>query len=172
MNEIVNNILTRRSIRKFTDEEIPEEILNDIMTAAIYAPSGKNCQTWEFTVITNVEKIQNLARLIGEELNRSEYDFYKPTVLIIPSNERESVWGQEDNACALENIFLAAHSYGIGSVWINQMQGLSDKEEIRKELRIMQIPDDHVIYGMAALGYPASKEVSKVTKIGRVTYIK
>ena len=172
MNEIMNNILTRRSIRKFTDEAIPEEIINDIMTAAIYAPSGKNCQTWKFTVITNIEKIQNLAKLIGQELNRSEYDFYKPTVLIIPSNERESVWGQEDNACALENIFLAAHSYGIGSVWINQMQGLSDKEEIRKELRIMQIPDNHVIYGMAALGYPASKEVPKVTKTGRVTYIK
>ena len=56
---------------------------------------------------------------------------YNPQVLLVPSNERENPHGMEDNACALENIFLAAHSFGIGSVWINQLRDICEEEEVR-----------------------------------------
>ena len=121
MNEVMNAILTRRSIRKFTADPIPAEVLEDLVKAALHAPSGMGKQTWQFTVVTNQEIIHRLCGLIGTELGREGYDMYGPAAVIIPSNEKESPWGKEDNACAMENIFLAARSYGVGSVWINQM---------------------------------------------------
>lgn len=171
MNEVMHTILTRRSIREFSNKQIPIDILNDILKAAIYAPSGMNQQTWKFTAVCNCEKIQKLADAVGKELNRENYNFYNPAVLILPSNERESIWGKEDNACALQNIFLAAHSFGIGSVWINQLQNICDKPAIRTILDEFEIPKQHIIYGAAALGYSAQQSKTEVQKIGKIHII-
>ena len=121
MNETMNTILTRRSTRKFLNRPIPEEELQQIIQAALHAPSGMGRQTWQFTVVKNRGKIQELAAVIRKVLDRDGYDMYQPEVIIIPSNDRESPFGREDDACAMENMFLAAHSMGIGSVWINQL---------------------------------------------------
>mgnify|MGYP001852801381 FL=1 len=154
MNETLKTILTRRSTRKFLNKPIPAEDLDLIVQAALHAPSGMGKQTWQFTVVKNRDKIQKLAAVIGEVLGREGYDMYAPEVLVIPSNEKESRFGREDDACAMENIFLAAHSLGIGSVWINQLQNICDDPKIRAELTALGIPADHVVYGLAALGYP------------------
>lgn len=164
MNDFVKTLLTRRSVRAFKPDPVSVEDLETLMEAAAYAPSGMNRQTWEFTAVANPEKIQELAALIREELGREQYDMYRPAALIIPSNRKDSPFGREDNACALENIFLAAHSMGIGSVWINQLQGISDRPAIRKFLTELGIPEDHVVYGMAALGYAAKEPAADVKK--------
>lgn len=155
MNEVMQAILSRRSIRQFTDQEVPKEVLEDLAQAALHAPSGMGKKTWKFTVISNREKIRQLAEIMGKTLGRDGYNMYDPTALIIPSNLKDSPFGKEDNACALENLFLAAYSYGVGSVWINQMRDICDDPAIRPILTQLGIPEDHVVYGMAALGYPA-----------------
>ena len=124
MNETLKTILTRRSTRKFLNKPIPEEELRQIIQAALHAPSGMGRQTWQFTLVKNREKIQALAAVIEKTLRRTGYDMYQPEAVLIPSNDRESPHGREDDACAMENILLAAHSMGIGSVWINQLQGI------------------------------------------------
>lgn len=173
MNEVMNAILTRRSIRKFTDQPIPEDVLKDIVDAALHAPSGMGKQTWQFTVITNKEMISRLADTIGNELGRENYDIYKPAALFMPSNITGGNWTKEDNACALENAFLAAHSHGVGSVWINQMQNINDRPAIRAILDELGVPADHSVTGMAALGYPApDAPVLPIERIGKVVYIK
>ena len=171
MNEVMKNILTRRSVRKFSKQPVEREIIEDIVKAGLYATSAMNRQTWKFTVVTNQEKIKKLCEAIGNELGRGGYDMYQPTLLIIPSNHRDTVWGREDNACALENMFLAAHSYGVGSVWINQLQGISDKPEIRAVLDAFGIPAEHVVYGVASMGYPAETVTDEKARIGAVAYI-
>ena len=148
MNAIIENLLTRRSTRAFLQKEIPDNELNEILQAAIYALSGMG------------------------KLGRKGYDMYRPQVLIIPSNQKENPHGMEDNACALENIFLAAHSFGIGSVWINQLRTLCDDPEVRALLDEFEIPSDHVVYGMAALGYPADAPKKEIHKIGEIRIIK
>lgn len=153
MNETMKTILTRRSIRKFSDKLISDEILKELVDAGMHAPSGMCRKTWRFTVVSNADMIKKLTETIAKVLGREGYDMYKPTALIIPSNHKDSVWGVEDNACALENIFLAAWSYGVGSVWINQLRNICDEPDIRQILREMDIPDNHVVYGLAALGY-------------------
>ncbi len=164
MNPVLTNILTRRSVRSFSDQAIPEEALEHIVKAALYAPSGMNRQTWQFTVVKNQETIQKLAGLISQELERENYDMYRPKVLIIPSNKADNKHGPEDNACAMENMFLAAWSYGIGSVWINQLRDICGRPAVRAFLRDLGIPDDHVVYGMAALGYPAQPAADSIAE--------
>lgn len=171
MNPVIENILTRRSVRKFTDAKISREDLELILKTAVYAPSGMNRQTWEFTAVTDRKKLDRFAEIIGKELDREGYSFYNADVLIIPSNVREGFWSKEDNACALENIFLAAHSLGIGSVWVNQLQLISDRPAVRELLSEWGIPKDHVVYGMAALGYAAEEPSQEVSKKGVIRII-
>lgn len=173
MNETMKTILERRSIRSFSAEPISDEILKDLADAAMHAPSARCRKTWKFTVITNKEIIKKLTAVIEKILDRPGYDMYNPVALIIPSNNRDNNFGREDNACALQNIFLAAESYGVGSVWINQLTGICDEPEVRKLLRELEIPDDHVVYGIAALGY-ANPDAAKpsYTELGEVNFIK
>ena len=170
MNEVMQAILERRSIRHFTDQAVPKEVLADLAQAALHAPSGMGKKTWRFTVVSNREKIRRLADVMGKVLGRDGYNMYDPTALIIPSNLKDSRFGMEDNACALENIFLAAYSYGVGSVWINQMRDICDDPQIRPLLSEMGIPEDHVVYGMAALGYPA-EEGHGYKDIGEIAFV-
>ena len=171
MNPVIENILTRRSVRKFTDKKIAKEDLEVLCKAALCAPSGMDKQTWQFTVVADTEKIQALAQAVGKALDRENYNMYKPAALIIPSNARDSLWGMEDNACALENIFLAAHALGIGSVWVNQVRHCCDEPEIRSILTAWGIPEDHVVYGIAALGYQDGEPQGEVEKIGVVKFV-
>lgn len=171
VNETMKTILERRSIRSFSDKPVSDEILRDLADAAMHAPSARCKKTWKFTVVTNKDLIQRLAKVIEKVLDRPGYDMYKPTAIIIPSNERDNNFGKEDNACALQNIFLAAESYGVGSVWINQLTGICDEPEVRELLKEMEIPDSHVVYGLAALGY-ANTPKPEYREIGEIKFIK
>ena len=172
MNQTMETNLTRRSIRSFEKKPIPEEDMKQIVDAALHAPSAMGRQTWKFTVVMNREKIQQLAGAAGKVLGREDYDMYSPEALIIPSNSKESRFGRDDNACAMENIFLAAHSLGIGSVWINQLHGICDEPAVREVLREFGIPDDHVVYGLAALGYADDTVIQPKERIGTVAWIR
>lgn len=173
MNKILENIMTRRSVRSFEDKRIEKDDLEQIVKAAIYAPSGMGRQSWHFTVLQNKDKMKELAKAIAKKLNKDEntYNFYNPDVLVMASNDKDNVNGLADCSCALENIFLMAHELGIGSVWINQLRGICDEPEIRPILKELGIPDQHVVWGMAALGYPAEIPTAKERKEGTVHYI-
>lgn len=162
-NELIKLIKTRRSIRSFTDKEISRQDLETITEAAIYAPSAMNKQTWQFTVVTDKNKIKKLADAVGKALGREEYRMYDPQAIIICSNEKESRWGVDDCACATENMFLAAHALGIGSVWINQVRDADNDKEVRKILSELQIPEDHKVHGTVALGYSTGEDAVRKT---------
>lgn len=163
-NQIIQNILSRRSIRSYSDQQVSDEHLELLMKTALYAPSGRNMQSWKFTAVTNQEIITKLYTTIGKILNRNSYNFYNAPALIIPSNDRDNSLGKEDNACALQNIFLASHSLGIGSYWINQLNGICDNPEIREILDQLEIPKEHIVYGFAGLGYNSGEAKGIVDK--------
>lgn len=174
MNEVLNNILTRRSIRAFKEEQIKDEELEAILKAGIYAPSGKNMQSWQFTVVQNKEKMNELVDVVREILGRNEgYNFiYAAPTLIMLSNERDNDNGLADCSCALENIFLMANSLGIGSCWINQLKNICDNEKVRSILNDFEIPENHIVWGIASIGYPAKSGILKERKEGIVKYIR
>ncbi len=157
MNEALQNVLTRRSVRSFEKKEIPHEVLELIAQAAIQAPSAMNRQLCQFTVVADREKIARLAHAMGSVLGKPEYNFYEPAALILCTAPRDALFGIEDCAVAMENIFLAAHALGVGSVWINQLKGNCDEPAVREVLRSFGVPDNHIGFGTAALGYAAGE---------------
>ena len=72
MNETIKSILSRRSIRAFSNQEIDREIVQTLLDCALAAPSGMNQQTWQFTAIVNQEKILKFARTVGKALGRDD----------------------------------------------------------------------------------------------------
>lgn len=175
MNEVLKNIKSRRSIRSFVTKQIKDEELNEILEAAIYAPSGMNKQAWKFTAIQNSAKLEELAKAIKASLDIPAdklYNFYGAPTLIIVSNERTCTNGPLDCATALENIFLAATSLGVGTCWINQLNHCCDDEKVRPLLKSFNIPEDHIVWGCAAVGYAQESPEAKPRKENTINIIK
>lgn len=174
MNETLKTLYTRRSIREFKNEQIPDEDLALILHAAAYAPSGRNQQKWNFTVIQNANLLKQLADDIKLELNMKrefQYNFYGAPTLIIISADRNNKTGNLDCAAALENILIAATSLNIGSCWINQLNNVCDTPKIRTLLNSFQIPEDHIVWGCAALGYSTKTPEAPPRKKGIIKII-
>lgn len=174
MNPVVQAILTRRSIRKFEERDIPRDVLNMVLRAGYHAPSGHNLQTWRFTVVEDREKIARLkeAALAAAAENRVYcYGFENPACVILISNDERNPDGCQDASCAAENIFLAAHSYGLGSVWLNALMTLRKKEPVKRLLDEFGVPENHVVWCMAALGYPLEEGTPLAKKENVVHFV-
>ena len=152
-NEVITTILNRRSIRKFNNQKINDDDLKILAECAIHAPSGMSKDLWYFAVINNQGLIDELVSIMKRLLDNDKYDMYCPKALIISANKKDNSHGIEDNACALENIFIAARSMNIGSVWINQVRHYMEDEELRAYLLRVGIDESMNVYGVAALGY-------------------
>ncbi len=194
MNEILQNILTRRSIRTYKQEQILDTELTEIIEAAKYAPSGSNSQSWHFTIVQNAEKLKQLntcvreafknlivddktyrSKVSGKKAAESDnYNFYyhAPTLIIV-SNDREYSNAMADSAVALQNILLAAHSLQLGSCWINQLTWFGDEPAIREILTTLGIPENYKVCGAAALGYRLGNQPKATPRqAGTVSIIK
>lgn len=179
MNEILQNLLTRRSIRTYQKEQIAKAELETILEAAQYAPSGGNSQTRNFTVVQNEEKLKQLNTLVREAFKNLQVDdttyrsmvngkraaqnndynfYYHAPTLIILSDDREYSNAMADCSAALQNILLAAHSLHIGSCWINQLTWFGDEVAIRDVLITLEIPKNYKVCGAAALGYNSGNQ--------------
>lgn len=170
VNEVVQNILSRRSIRDFTEEQVPKKMLEMILQCGYYAPSGHNMQTWKFTVIRNEEKIEQFRQVVEKAAKDRKVHFYgfnNPKTVILVSNDRRNPDGIQDSSCAAQNMMLAANSYGLGSAWINALMTLCDEPEVREMLKSLGIPDTHIVWSTVVMGYPtkAGKELAKKTNV-------
>ena len=171
MNEVLQNIRARRSVRAFEDKAIAEDGLAQILDAGLWAPSAMNRQLWQLTAVSGKEKLTALQNALKKVLDRPDYGcFYNADTLVLVSVPRDYEHGMADTACVLENIFLAAKSLGVGSVWINQFKNNCDDERLRAVLSDCGVPAGHVIWGAAALGYgkPQSETRENKGKIVRV----
>ncbi len=173
--EMIRCIKSRHSVRRFKDRPIPSEILKDILECGIYAPSGKNMQTWRFTVLTDTVQIQQWRSMILERAAKEKVrvsGFENPAALILISNDIRNQNGVKDASCAAENIMLAANAYGIGSVWINALSTMCDDETIRHQLQAWEIPDRHQVYAMIALGYQEGEVKSPKRNLNVIHYVR
>ena len=157
MNPVIDAILSRHSIRKFTDTEVPADMLNMILKCGYHAPSGHNMQTWKFTVLTRKEDIERLKDVTSATAKANNIHFYgweNPKVIILVSNNNRNANGCQDASCAAENMLLAAHSYGLGAVWLNPLRTLRDVEPVKTVLDGFNIPAGHTVWSAVAIGYP------------------
>ncbi len=174
MNPVVEVILKRRSIRRFTDQEIDEKLLDMVLKCGYHAPSGHNMQSWRFTVLTktaDILKLKEAAKKAAQEHKIPVYGFENPKVMILISNDTRNVNSCQDASCAAENIMLAAQSYGIGTVWLNPLVTLRDIEPVKSVLDEFQVPKGHTVWASVALGYPVSEGVKLQKKTDVIKYI-
>ncbi len=172
-NEVLSGLHARRSTRSFQDLQIEPEELDTLLDAAIWAPSGGNNQSWLFTAIQSKEKLLKLNELVKEGYQHWVPDddypgklamrtasqkegfsfYYHAPTLIITSNRPNYENAMADCSLALENVFLAAQSIGIGSCYINHLHWLRDDGHVRDFLFELGIPKEHAICSAAAIGY-------------------
>ena len=172
MNDILNSIKARRSVRNYRQQEISEEIINRIIEAGNYAPSGMNSQQWRFvvvrsskirnkmleTAIPNAKKILEGIKTTNPErynliMNRYEQledpIYYSAPVIIFVVGKGP----YSDSSCPLacQNIMLAAYSVGLGSCWVAFGSLVTNNDEIVESL---DLKNDEKIFGPILLGYP------------------
>lgn len=155
-NAVIENILDRRSVRAFTEEPVSREDLEAVVTCGQWAPSAMNRQEWCFVVVDDAGKIARLAETMRVVLGRDAYDMYRPAAIVLVGHVKGASFGREDDGCAMQAMMLAAHSLGLGSVWINQLQGICDELAVRTELDALGLPGDHEVHGICALGHAAA----------------
>lgn len=172
MNEVIKNILTRRSVRTFRPDQVQDEDLEQILQAGLYAPSAMNRQSWQFTVIQGEDARKRLTQVMQKALNNPNYNFYLPPTLILVSNERTNSNALADTGCAMENMFLAAHSLGLATVWINQLKDVCDLPEVRTLLNEFGVPSSHVVCATVALGYAKDELPEPRERTGSVKYVR
>ena len=166
-NPVIEGILGRRSVRAFKERAIPREDLEAIVACGQWAPSARNRQEWTFVVVDSRARIARLSEAMRRALGRDVYDMYAPQSIVIVAHAKDAEFGREDDGCALENMFLAAHSLGIGSVWINQLQGICDEPGVRAELDAL-IGDPkvrHLVLDLTGVSFMDSSAIGLV--IGR-----
>jgi nitroreductase len=139
MNQVLETIKSRRSIRQFKPNQLKEADLAAILEAGCYAPSAMNGQSWHFTVVRNQELLDRMSvqvrelikdidsPRIKERLKDPNWQaFYRAPAMVVVSGQREAKFHQTDCAAATQNMLLAAASLGIGSCWIGIIAQLLD----------------------------------------------
>lgn len=150
----MDTIRNRRSIRKYTAQPVPQELVTRLLEAAMSAPSAGNEQPWEFIVITDREVLQAITKVHPYSQMLKE----APLAIVVSGNlEREKYPGfwVEDCSAATENILLEAENIGLGGVWL----GVYPHDERVKGLaELLGLPSSVVPLSIVALGYPAEKK--------------
>ena len=173
MNEAMNNLLTRRSIRKYSEERIPDEVLDQILEAGLYAPTGMNRQNVVMVAVQDKETRDVLSRLNAAVMGATHDPFYGANCVVIVLADPEIYNGWvEDGALALGNMMNAAHALGLGSCWIHRAKQVFDSPEGKALLEKWGLPTHLRGVGNCILGYPACDHPAPAPrKEGRIVKI-
>lgn len=168
MNEMLDILMNRRSIRSYKPEQIKEEELDTILRAGIHAPSAMNQQSWHITVIQNRDMINRINETCRQLFLNSGNDafkqraanpdfnlFYNAPTLVIISGDEKAIAPQVDCALAGENMLLAAASLGVGSCWIGVAEFLFGTEAGKKLKGELGIPEGYKPFYSLIFGYNA-----------------
>lgn len=146
-------IHTRRSIRKYQDMPVPEDLVRQVLAAAMHAPSARNAQPWQFVVIDDRRLLAEIPRINPNAHMAGR----APTAILICGDlglEKSPGYWVVDCAAAAENLLLAAHALGLGAVWTgvypreNRIEGLN---------RLLDLPENVMPHSLIVLGYPAEQ---------------
>ncbi|MGI5894156.1 MAG: nitroreductase family protein [Candidatus Merdivicinus sp.] len=169
MNEVLQTIYERRSVRDYKPDPIPEEILKEIVRAGIYAPSAMNQQSWHLTVLTG-QAAERFRKFAAEQAGREAY--HNSPVIVLVFGDKAAIEPIRDGTLAISSMMLAAKSLGIASCWINIVNHIFVGENSDALSALWGVPAGYVPVGSLELGYSAhpSREAAP-RKDGTVTYL-
>lgn len=157
MNETINTIISRRSIKSYTDELVSDYLLNEITTAATYSASGMNKQSAAMVVVKDKALRDKLSNLNASILGTTNDPFYNAPIVVVvlaDSNVRTYV---EDGSLVMGNLMNAAHSVGVSSCWIHRAKEMFETDEGKLLLKEWGLPESYKGIGNCILGYPVDK---------------
>lgn len=171
MNETLNTIMTRRSVRKFVEgKEIEEEKLDKIISAGLSAPNSGNIQAWRIIVVKNAELKQSLM----EAAMYQKFISQVPVVIVICADKKAALdtysyrganlYVIQDTAAMTQNILLAAHSMGLGACWV----GAFDDREVHE---LLELPKEIMPVALIPIGYYDASPREKLRTREVITYI-
>ena len=155
METTLHDLMTRRSVRSYTDEMPPKEMIEDILKAGMNAPSGKNRQSAIILAVTNREVRDTLSRLNSVVIGRDDFApfFGAPVVLVVLADSMVHTW-KEDGALVMGNLLNAAHAKGLGCCWVHRAREVFMIDEGKELLKAHGIdPERYVGIGNCVLGY-------------------
>ncbi len=169
-NAAVDNMMSRRSIRKYKDQAVDRELLKQIMLCGINAPNGQNKQSWEVRVVDNKALQDEIKALEGGE--RIAKCFYNAPVWVFIARDNGYDFSTIDCGLLSENIMLAAHSMGVGSVCLGSpVRFVFDSPDKEKILDKLGFSDGYELCICIALGYPDETPAAKPRDIKKVRFV-
>jgi nitroreductase len=171
MNPKLNFIFSRRSVRKYQDRQVPQEMLEDLLQAAMAAPSAVVKDPWHFLVIRDRDSLNRLA----EVLPNAPMLRQAPAAIVVcgdieRAHDRQESFMLQDLSAAVENVLLAANVLGLGACWLGVHPRKERMDGIR---RLFNLPDQIIPVAGIAVGWPAEQtEMRTRYNAGRVHHEK
>ena len=167
---VMTNILNRKSVRSYTGDTIPAKVMENLLRAAMAAPSGRNIQPWSFVVLNDTSRYD---KIFGENFNMGMYKQSAAVVVVcadttvvrLPRDNPDApavqqpngIW-RDDMGAVTENLLLAVEAYGLGACWTACYPYADRMEPVKKALGL---PATVVPYSVVPIGYPAGDEQPK-----------
>lgn len=154
-NVTIRNLIERRSCKRFTDRQVDDGALEQILLAGTYAPNGRGLQSPVIVVLQKPELIERVRRLNAEVMHSDADPFYgAPTVLVVLADPEIGTY-IHDGALVMGNLLNAAHALGVDSCYIFRAKETFEMPEGRELLREWGVPERYVGIGNCILGYGA-----------------
>ena len=154
-NTTMEDLLTRRSVRSYTAEIPPMEVIEEICKAGTYAPTGMNRQSPIIIAVTNKEMRDRLSKMNAAVMGADNDPFYGAPVVLVVLADKNVHTCVEDGSLVMGNLMNAAHAKGLGSCWIHRAKEMFETEEGKQILKDLGIEGDYVGVGNCILGYTA-----------------
>ncbi|MBQ3252487.1 MAG: nitroreductase [Oscillospiraceae bacterium] len=172
MNEAILTMLQRRSTKSYRDTPVPEELLDKVLEAGLYAPTGRNNQDVICVAVTNKAIRDQLSKMNAAVLGVDSDPFYgAPCVIVVLAESTGTTW-VEDGSLVLGNMMNAAQALNLGSCWIHRARQMFDSPEGKQLLKDWGLPETMRGVGNCILGYPAAEPTQKPRKEGRILKVK
>ena len=171
MYEMIETLKARRSTKSYTDKQVPECLLKEILEAGLYAPSGKNNQQVVMVAVRDKETRDQLSRMNAAVLGTDADPFYgAPCVIVVLSDPERNTW-VEDGSLVMGNLMNAAQAVGLGSCWIHRAREMFDSPEGKELLKKWGLPETLRGVGNCILGNPAKEPEEKPRKEDRIVLV-
>ena len=174
-NKVLEILKTRRSLRAFNPDVMPEQSLLDaVIEAGTYAPTGRGAQSPVIVAVTNRKTRDLLSKLNAEVLGTANYPFYGAPVVLVVLAEKKYPTYIYDGSLVMGNLMIAAHAVGLGSCWIHRAKEVFASPEGKALLEEWGVEGDYEGIGHCVLGYPLHDEqpAAKPRKDDYVRYVK